>query len=152
MTTATQARQAREEQQAAEKNAAAALLRTAARFEDQQWCQNATAVDQFGENADPVAETAVQRCILGHLERACHQAGQELLQGVAFQALQGEVPFPQSVAEWNDTPGRQPEEVRQLLRKAARALREEALDIGNLLDQERSDQAEKRELARASRS
>lgn len=145
MTTATQARQAREEQQAAEKNAAAALLRTAARFEDQQWCQNATAVDQFGENADPVAETAVQRCILGHLERACHQAGQELLQGVAFQALQGEVPFPQSIAEWNDAPGRQPEEVRQLLRQAARALREEAREIRDQVYQIQCDQAEEQD-------
>ena len=146
--------QAREEQQAAEKTAAAALLRAAAQFEDNQWCQQATAVDQFGENVDPAGDAAVQRCLLGHLERAAHQAGQGplQLQGIAFQAVQGEVDFPQSVADWNDAPGRTPEQVRRLLRKAAHALVEEAREIQDQLYVRRSDQAAERELALAGRS
>ena len=144
--------QAREEQQAAAKTAAAALLRAAAQFEDNQWCQQATAVDQFGENVDPAGAAAVQRCLLGHLERAAHQAGQDPLQGIAFQAVQGEIQFPQSVAEWNDAPGRTPEQVRRLLRKAAHALGEEAREIQDQLYVRRSDQAAERELALAGRS
>ena len=143
--------QALELKQAEEKTAAAAVLQAAARFEDSQWCQQATAVDQHGEQTDPAGDAAIQRCLLGHLERAAHQAGQNLLQGIATEALQGEVPFPQSVAEWNDVPGRQPEEVRQLLQKAARALREEAREIRDQVYQIQCDQAEEREPALAGR-
>ena len=144
--------QALEAKQATEKLDAADLLRAAAKFEDSQWCQHATAVDQFGENADPAGDAAVQRCLLGHLQRAAHQAGQEPLQGIAFEALQGEVQFPQSVAEWNDAPGRQPEEVRRLLRQAAQTLGEEARAVQDQLYLVRSDQAAEKELALAGRN
>ena len=105
----------------------AQLLEKAAQFQDCQWTQGAYARGVDEAEVDHRSPAAHCFCAMGHLLRAAHQA--RLGQGGGFQLydlVAQELPAGygrSDLARWNDEPGRQPEEVRQLMRQAAARLR-----------------------------
>ena len=105
----------------------AAILEKAAQFADHQWTQGSYARGVNNEEVDHRSPAARCFCLMGHLMRAAHNA--RLGQGGGFQLqdlVAKELPAdyaPSGLARWNDEPGRQPEEVRQILRQAAAKLR-----------------------------
>ena len=105
----------------------AALLEKASQFQDHQWTQGVYARGVNGQEVDHRSPEAHCLCAMGHLMRAAHNA--RLGQGGGFQLydlVAQELPGENHISElarWNDEPGRQPEEVRRLMRQAAARLR-----------------------------
>ena len=104
----------------------AEILEQAAQFQDDEWLQGGYAQNAAGEKVDYADPTAVRRCAAGHMLRA-GAAAHQLSSGRLYAAVNRELlPGGPDLTAWNDQPGRQPEQVRQLFRKAARRLRQEA--------------------------
>ena len=114
----------------------AALLEKAADFSNEEWCQGASAQDAAGGEVWHGSKAAAKRCLLARLDNTVRQLEQPpvlemLLRKRLLAQLEGpESPLaeinPHRLVEWNDHPERTPEEVRQLLRDTAQALRRQA--------------------------
>ena len=97
------------------------ILTAAADFADHEWTQLT-----YGRAADGtpaqnfLSGQTVQFCADGHLLRAVERiGGRDFATGPLYAALAPGLPEDQDLVRWNDTPGRRPEEVRQLFREAA---------------------------------
>ena len=97
------------------------ILATAADFADHEWTQLT-----YGRSADGtpaqnfLSGQTIQFCADGHLLRAVERiGGWNFAMGPLYAALAPGLPEDQDLVRWNDTPGRRPEEVRQLFREAA---------------------------------
>lgn len=110
----------------AQTRAAAALLRAAAAFTDDQWCQGDLAQDASGRETRLDSANIARRCARGQLRRALQQDHRPILEVIAAMAVNDLLPPNRDLTAWNDQPGRRPEEVRRLFRKAAEELEQEA--------------------------
>lgn len=114
----------------------AAILEQAADFADEQWCQAASAQDAAGAEVWHGSADAARHCLLGRLDNTVRQENQppimemllrhRLLEQLDERQYPIERMNPARLVDWNDAPNRTPEEVRQLLRKTAQTLRQEA--------------------------
>ena len=102
------------------------LLDRAAGFADQEWTQNCYARDAAGEKVDYLDPAAIQLCAAGHMLRTSHADGQREYGRLYAAVNRALLPGGPDLTAWNDAPGREPEEVRQLFRKAAARLRQKA--------------------------
>ena len=113
---------------------AARLLEQAADFSNRQWTQGAKARDQRGrptglEEYRSASRPPAQYCAVGHLERVCEQNPEDRrYQPLLLNRLAQQIH--DSIARWNDEPGRTPQDVRQLFREVAQALYQEAVAAG----------------------
>lgn len=108
----------------ADREAQARVLEQAASFADDQWTQLALAVDRKGQPVNPASNQAVAFCAVAHLDRAIAAAGLHFPDGAIVDAVLAELPADTACpATWNDRPGRTPEEIRQIFRRAAARLR-----------------------------
>ena len=109
------------------REAQARVLEQAASFTDDQWTQLALAVDKNGKLVKPTSARVAARCAVAHLDAALEAAGPNFPEGEILEAVLAELPADTNCpATWNDRPGRTPEEVRQLFRRAAARLRSQA--------------------------
>ena len=103
----------------------ARLLEQCAAFPDSSWIQGAEAQDAAGQPVYPFHETAVKFCAVGRLNRVCSQqrALDPVRRALSRALLTALPPGTPDLAQWNDQPGRQPEEVRALFRQTAAQIR-----------------------------
>ena len=105
------------------------LLELAAQFHDKRWTQGAISRNAKDEEVHMRDATQAKWCASGHLhkivlQRGLHNSG---LDFALLLAVERQLPPEyQTLPEWNDAPGREPEEVRELFRKAAARLRQRA--------------------------
>lgn len=115
-------------------------LEAAGDFRDDQWTQKALARNAAGQGTaisqDPVNPAkpgpAVRYCAMGHLYRICTTPQEEtdipaLTALLSNQLLDNGADA--SVPDWNDAPGRTPQEVRDLFQQTAAGLYREAVSM-----------------------
>ena len=97
------------------------ILEAAADFADHEWTQHTYGRNAAGEPTQNfLAGATVQFCADGHLLRAVERiSGKDFAMAPLYTALAPGLPEDQDLVRWNDVPGRQPEEVRQLFQAAA---------------------------------
>ena len=96
------------------------ILEKAADFEDDQWCQGATAADAAGNPVALKSPLTARNCILGRLHLAAN--GHQPTIRFLHNFLGGFIPAPHHILFWNDRPDRQAAEVRDLLNQGATQL------------------------------
>ena len=102
--------------------ALAAILEQAAQFPDTTWHQGGFAVDAQGSRVAATNPQAVKLCVPGQATQAAAAAG-AIEQTYQLWAALRETLGGQSLADWNDEPGRTPAEVRELFTRTAARLR-----------------------------